>query len=756
MTSFLPILVCCFAAQSGPLDDPRLAAPVTLVAPAETVEKVLAEVGRQCGVTLEASGAIEEDLVIVAVKDVSAAQFLSRLASHFGWQWTKAGSTLRLERSAEAAKNEDRLADEARLRPFVEIQRRLRETPVELSPEERARIEAELEAVRKKMTKLAEAEDDESWREYDRLSTLHSLLFRKLDPGLKLVEQVVRDLSAEQLRGLVTRGRLVLSTKPTSAQFRMSAKAARFAAEHVKQAAQDGVDQLKAFEAEGALKAQDRENFFTSPQFATAVRVTLQAVERTGPAFAEWTENFSGISVDVAILGDPGEVLTSHGNWVDRSSASFSPADAPPTGLETPAPFAVFEDARFQVSIDGNAGLKAQLIPFAFPDDDFTAVVGILGYIAGLVRDARDPLYPIAQILTESAAASGSNLIADGYDSNIIRCVSRRLSGRLRDVKSVLTAACRAAGWSPSLKENWLMLRTRDWALARRSTVPRGSLRELADLHQRQSGFSMDQVAGLVARMTDEQATSPLLELTLIESWPITTENVCLVRAYAGLGIVQKELLGRGDPISFATIAPGPRALLGEHLFRTGTMQPPEAAPSTDEARLQQYQLEVESLGGRHRDWEVTQILPGGPTAATVLRLGVKSEPGIAFRVSIGGNTLQAGLTIQEFAEVSMSMAEESELPFEFRIEAVRAGTTDSWDFAIVHPDLFSSPTSFRQIYCSPLAAFGPTDALPEGHRARLAAAVQKIKERRGGGGGTAASARTSAEAHLLFGVATP
>lgn len=756
MTSFLPILVCCFAAQSGPLDDPRLAEPVTLVAPAETVEKVLAEVGRQCGVTLEASGAIEEDLVIVAVKDVSAAQFLSRLASHFGWQWTTAGSTLRLERSAEAAKNEDRLADEARLRPFVEIQRRLRETPVELSPEERARIEAEVDALGKKLDKLAEAEDDESWLEYDRLMRLFYGLSQKLDAGAKLVAQVVRDLSAEQLRGLVTRGRLVLSTKPTSAQFRMSAKAAQFAAEHVQQAARDSVDRLKKLEAEGALQAQDRETFFTAPQSATAVRVTLQARERTGPAFAEQTENLSGISVDVAILGDPGEVLTSQADWVTDDYMSSSPADAAPAGSETPAPFAVFDDARFQVSIDGNAGLKAQLAPFAFPDDDFGAIVGILGYIAGLVRDARDPLYPIAQILTESAAASGSNLIADGYDSNIIGCVSRPLSGRLRDLKSVLTAVCRTGGWSPSLQENWLTLRTDDWALARESTVPRGLLRELADLHQRQSGFSMDQVAGLVARMTDEQATSPLLELTLIESWPITTENVCLVRAYAGLGIVQKELLGRGDPISFATIAPGPRTLLGEHLFRTGTMQPPEAALSSDKARLQQYQLEVESLGGRHRDWEVTQILPGGPTAATILRLGVKSEPGIAFRVSIGGNTLQAGLTIQEFAEVSMSMAEESELPFEFRIEAVRAGTTDSWDFAIVHPDLFSSPTSFRQIYCSPLAAFGPTDALPEGHRARLAAAVQKIKERRGGGGGTAASARTFAEAHLLFGVATP
>lgn len=735
MTSFLPLLVCWFGSQGSPLDDPRLAAHVTLVAPAESVEKVLAEVGRQCGMTLEAAGAIEDDVVIAAVKDVSAAQFLSRLAEHFGWQWVKVGSTLRLDRSVEAAKVEERLADEARIRPFVELQRRLRGSHVELSPQERAQIETEINALQEKMGQLAQAENQEAWQEHERLSKRHFSLTRKLEASARLIEQVVCDLSTEQLRAMVTRGRLVFSTKPTSAQLGMSAKAKQLAAEHVQQAAERGLKQLRHMDAEGEHEAQVRSSIFAQPSSATAVRVTLRALEGSGPGLVN--REFSGISVDVAILGDSGEVLTSQGEWMDAGYSSSADAGAAPASEQPRTPFRAFEDPRFQQPLDGQAGLKEQLSLFAFPGEDFSAVIALIGHMTNLVNEGHDPIYPLAKVLTEAAKASGTYLLADGYDSNIIGCIVRRLSGRLKDLKSVLTEVCRAAGWSPSFQDNWLTLRTRDWALARRATVPRRLLRELVDLHQRQSGISVDQVADFVSRMSDQQATAPLLGLILLESWPVRPENVSLVRAYATLGAVQKELLRQGEPLSFAAIAPGPRALLGEHLYRVGAMVPAEAASATNEARIEEAGQEIEPLGGRHRDWEVTQILPAGPTPLTTLRLAAKSEPGIAFQFSASGRTLQAGLPVSEFAEVSVSMAEQSQqLPFEFRIEGVRAGTTDVWNFAILHPGLFSSSTNFRQTYCSPAAGFGAADALPEPHRTRLAEAIQKIKQRRAGGGG--------------------
>ncbi|MCH8273239.1 MAG: hypothetical protein IH851_00415 [Armatimonadetes bacterium] len=730
----IPILfLTALLAQQGPADlsaDDRLADPITVRADVEPVESLAKRLGEQLEVPLKVSPRIGQDLVILYAKDRPAHEVLSVIAEHFGWEWRKEGDGYRLVQTSAAQKTEKRLLEEAILKPMLASQEEARKSLAEAAKLDRREAERRIAEIDGELEQLDILDESETtWETYRTLRREQSALEEKLNPYNLFARTVFASLSRSQLLELDNRTRIVLSTRPTAAQ--------RPSGNQGRRAAQNLVTELMRAQREylegGGQPGVPPEDIVLpmginrpfAPQEVAAVRVVFKAESGMFGGF------MGGGDVDarVAVLGVQGDLLANESVSIGDSMRWLAYIEATAEGgaqkpRETPQRQ---PRGRLDQRLQMTSALREAIVSMAMDDPEagFRMFAGF--YKVGSTVDL---LAPIGRIYAELANAANFAVIADIYDSHFMD-VFLEGGPAGSTAAGILDSITARSGAQWSFDDTWVKVRTEDWALARAGTVPRKLLFPARDLSLRQAGMTLDQTAALVSRLTDRQAESQIFFLALgpfgsMSGFPGDRVSVYAYRMWHNLLPHQRDALMAGRSLAFGGTNLSARSNLAEYLYRADESEfgadmmmsmmfeddsPTEmfGAPSEDEDPA--------------RDTEITQLLPQGPAADSLIELQYSEKAGVASLLKFGDVEMPTSFSVSLFVSMRR-MSEDPEMGGEmgFVVDRVKPALVQTYRFTFrLRPGL---DREFGAIGLSsnPSVRFGPVSALPP-------EILQKIKE---------------------------
>ncbi len=617
MTTPVVVLAALFAGQ-GPADlsaDGRLAGTVTVRAEAETVRVVLKRLSEDIGVRLAASGALEEELIILLAKDRPAHEVLSVIAEHFDWTWKKEDDGYRIYQTTASKKEERKQLEELILKPYLDLQKKAKKQLKETEKADREAVEKEIAALTERYNAALQAGDWERWTDLSRQMLWQQGL---VSHWSRFVNEVFVGLSRERLLELDRRSRLVFAYDPTPSQHRLnvSSDALRTL---IEEAAREREKRWREIEERTGRTPTDPSSQPLAADDVANVRVEFRlSPGRRGhvdyPATA-W----------VTLLGRDGKVVATGGGlnfasqWGGRRIAGWKEGEEPP----------VREKNRLDEETPLTEGLKKVLernergrlaLPLARRKAFFEKGSSV------------DPRSGLGALLCEVAGAANVSLVCDLYDVHYWAAsavtVQDTAPGALLDAVS---NAMRAA-WK--LDRGWVKVRTVEWPLARYESVPQPLLFSTRDLFLGQVGLTFDQMASLAAKLNDYQASSPILEHTLgILLWPAWSEaGLYMLRLWNALGPVQRKVLLEGGQLEYGRLGPAAEARFGDVVYRSRTTANAAGGPVRgDPDQKEEFEWAQATWTAREQgdDSEITQLLPSGPLAQSTIELRFVKREGL-------------------------------------------------------------------------------------------------------------------------------
>ncbi|MCH8275151.1 MAG: hypothetical protein IH851_10210, partial [Armatimonadetes bacterium] len=582
------------AATAQFADDARLAEPISLRVEAERVRSVLKRISDLTDVELSVAKPLEDDLIILYVKEKPAAEVLKIIAEHFDWNWEKRKDEdgYRLYQTSKQRKEEQRLLREQTLEPYLEMQANARKLLKEAEESDAAKLDQEVKDLEEQQ-RLMEGGGEL----YRQLSRRLEWKWAQQDPWQLFAAAAFAGLTEDQLLELDTRSRIVLSYRPTPTQHRLrtgqkeALAALAMAEERWEKEAADVLPEWRPLFG-----------LFPPDQFGT-FRVSFQR---------RWFGDGAQLEhALVTVIGRDGTALAS-----SRGGRAWAPPwDPRDTAQPVVRPRNRLDDTEIDTSrmvewmqpgpMLGQPVLWGQTVQAFMQEGSTTDLLRVPG-----------------AFLCELADKAGINLISDAYD----RHPPAMPTGiRGPTPAGALLDSMRRGPWR--LEGDWVKLRTADWALSRSATAPRGLLYSTRDRFVRQRGLTLDQLADFVANLSDRQAVSAGAAFVGAGAFIFRGETALYaLRIWASLSPVQRNALRRGEPIAYASLRPPSMWLYGEAVFRlTNTIYDgfSEARGAEERADREWVLANWNYEPYTFRDWEITQLLPSGPVSGSVFHARV-------------------------------------------------------------------------------------------------------------------------------------
>jgi hypothetical protein len=182
---------------------------LTFVRDAGRAKVVLAELSKEAGISLDTAPQTENEVIVVAVKDVPLKETLDRIAEAVHGSWKADGNRYRLIRTPEQARAEEQeqwARELQRVRDALE--RRRKDAPGEFTEAEAKRVATSLREWSKAMM-----ESKEPYRTFGRIHTID-----RSGPAGRAMTRILASLDPAVLASLDMEERVVLSNQPTRTQ----------------------------------------------------------------------------------------------------------------------------------------------------------------------------------------------------------------------------------------------------------------------------------------------------------------------------------------------------------------------------------------------------------------------------------------------------------------------------------------------------------------------------------------------------------
>ncbi|MCH8273237.1 MAG: hypothetical protein IH851_00405 [Armatimonadetes bacterium] len=473
-------MICWIAALAaltaqGPADpsaDPRLATPVTYSTAGETLSKTMAGLGKPAGVKLEVAKGYDQDFLVLRASGVPLGETMRKVADHFELEWRVYGEGYLLIQTSEAKKAEEEALKEQFLRPYVEMQKKLKEKLAGPKPD--------LEAAKEDLERMREGTRPDiatDMRAYQSWGERFGELTNIANPGYWVAMALVSDLDPDLFIELDDWGTIVFSTAPTRTQRRMP---------------NVDPDLLQGF-IEAALKGyaelQRRRADYPDPRPA-AVHVRLRMVSAGGNFHAH-----------THLLDENGEVISltlsrDFSFQVTRPRGNADLNDRTPKGTNLDKEVAL--EGPFSYMIDGSAQRD--------PDKMAEAMTFIFSRMAQL--DKHEPLrWSFGGLMLQIADKADVNFISDLHDE-MFTAPGGMVGKTARDR---LATFGNAANCKLNEDGGWVALSHMERALARAKQVPRKLIRQIKEWGRAHGTLTLDEAGWVALQLTNLQLGNQIL-----------------------------------------------------------------------------------------------------------------------------------------------------------------------------------------------------------------------------------------------------
>jgi hypothetical protein len=434
-------------------DDSRLAASLSVTVQDRPLGDLLPELGAQLGLQLSAARETADDRVTLFIRDRPGREVLGLIAEHFDFQWRRTGSGYRLGQD-QPARNREQRRRQAELAAEISVLRAQIEFLAHLNPLLQAELEQALVAQRAARAEI---------------------------PGeLALAAQLMGRLNDATARGLVT---LVQALPPPQQEHLWRGGPIRLST-------WDGT-LPPALELE-ILHLRGR-TAGSPPRSGkpAGLTVTLQVTDRrpeqhmgSAPAQAVWA-----LRAEVAQWTAEG-LPWSGATWTYQAGSQHLD---PPSG-EPPADPALSEIVRIRLEPRPGHPLLTES-----PLSDVGFMLGIDGI--------NSPLRPLGVLLHALHEETGAPLISDSFSRARARNLHTLTGGPGgAPMWQFLLRVSHDLGYEWEKRNGVIRLRSRRYALDREREVPERLLRPLRESAARRNGFDLEELAGLAAALSDDQA----------------------------------------------------------------------------------------------------------------------------------------------------------------------------------------------------------------------------------------------------------
>lgn len=536
-------------------EDARLEKRVTLRHPRGPLSAVLAELSRQCGVSMRAVSEVADEPAILSVTDQKVGDVMHQVSTLFDYRWSRRGSPesgryelyqdLRARQAEEALRGQRHARALAALRDSIQEQTRLARRPVEQLLGEAARLERQ-----------ADQTADGMGADAGRALRLRELA----DPCRRALLQIALQLTPAQWGSLVSGESVHLSTlrEPGAAPLPAPlAQALRDSSPSTlppgaRAGFVDGEDEA-AFRAE---EAKNADAWRRARGFCVSARLELTAGAPGSEAilFVTLSAVMPPEEEEPALL--PSLVVVGHGPMTpDAREPSETAGKADPFYGRT---------ARFQTA------------PARMAEGETNGSV--------------------EQLVAALSQSYAVNVIADGYWSEPSDLGLLPLGETLSLGEALERYLAPQSGWRR--EGEFLRLRRHGWYHRRPREVPERVLQPWIATLRRSGGFTLEETAALVASLRDEQlapfaarlrALGFPIELRFDGADAVARRQRAALRAYASVSTVQRQRLATGRALAFAELPPAALRWLQAALTAGGHATPTgagHAAPSPGDLTL--------------------------------------------------------------------------------------------------------------------------------------------------------------------------
>lgn len=342
--------------------------------------------------------------------------------------------------------------------------------------------------------------------------------------------------------------------------------------------------------------------------------------------------------------------------------------------------------------------------------------------------DTEEPLTAYGKPLLRIFETTEFDVISDAYDAYAVGSPRIELSGlslgRLLDI----IAAYVKIEWS--VDDAVVRLRHSEWPYKRSLTVPRAVLREARNISAKFGVFTLDQIAEITAKVTDDQIFKNEL------GWSGWTPGLCIswtsapyLRLYALEPKHVREAFKIGEPLFYGHLNPPERTLFETAFLRTyersylasfGFNSPDEVLAPTPAERivLSWTAANLQPFAGH--DIEPTQVPGELLSGDAALSLFSEQETGVV--VNAGGPVFAAasmiGGSMREFSHMSLDGLEDQDLFKLCRIE--------HFVFNIILGSSFSNGVVISAPRMDPNAPYQKLSSLPANLRDRVREAANR------------------------------
>jgi hypothetical protein len=692
--------------------DERLKSAITVEASVKTTKEVLDDLAQRTGVSISVQDDLREDLITLYAKERPAHEVLARIAQHFGWEWRKTEDGYTLTQSAEAAARERKELEEEIFKPFEEAKKRAQEHLQKSTPEQLAKVRAEIEELRKKAREMRDPEDEEFYRVYGRLYELEEAT----SPGALLEALFVAQLSSRECLELDRLGKIVYSTHPTALQRPMPRAVVEQLPWLVQQlSVEPGFPFRELVGPEGMAK----------PLFDPNEVVALRAVLKSRSDSLLFVGLRRGrLDVSFQILGAGGRILHEVSDVGLLSMVFWAFDEDLEPSEQQQGQRSQGLPGRFEEAWTPPEAVKRMVLARAGGDD----LVG--ADLISKMFSGDEPLRVFGDVLIEFAKAMNVCLVSDAYDSHFVGGFGYgAFSGDTPALFLDSFAQSTEQRWTYA--EPWVGLRTQPYALARASTMPRSVLRILLKEKKELGGITFDTFASVISKLTDRQATSPAMTFATFSvgvfGSGLNLAGISFCRMWGSLSPVLKETLKQGGVIRRDLLPGDARGHLDRYLYLVEE-EPLNLSLYMDEDYVSAIESAMERVGPSGKeDREFTQRFPNGVPPGAEIRLEHALRDGIEAQIKFGEQTAfslpmspdgygaAGAFGDDEFAPTGFKLAKLERYLFYVSLSpddvyTVRAGGATS----------------------DPKAEFMPFDSLPEGLRREIEQAKERARRRAG------------------------
>lgn len=603
------MLLPCYSAPL-PADelsrDNRFSAPLSCRADAAITSDFIEEISKKLNVPLSATAETGDSILILRAEGKPAYEVLSKIASHNGWEWRREREGYVLVKSAEAKKDETTRLRAEILASYKDFRDRAKRILARKPGD--SKDKGELEALSKKLAEMITARADFGSQETRALNErISELTESQLAVGM-LMNQIVSDMTDDDIMFLDAHQKIVYSTAPTKLQRPMSREAAKLANE-------------AAHEFLGGYPPEQDERMPTAGSLvrllgnrdAGEIAAIRAVVTRYQPAGI--TEQPLP-SVSVHLLGAGGEVIAR--NLPMPTIFGVGLLEMQPTPSK-----------ELSIPMKENDGLRALLQPsLRYPR--YAKLTEDVANEFSRPRAKTHPAKAAALALNAIAENAGYCLIADPYPFQPLTSNPTFASVWLAIGRTL------GKGFDITFDDGWITVRAQRRALSSAENIKPSLLFAIRDKCC-DGEVTLDDLAFAADRLTERQSRSALLLLAQCVSRPFTERGggaLLMLRVYGGLSQSSKMILKSGGSVSYGTMSPQSKSAYEEIVYRARFTPMLNISAGPERALVEKLWGPQDGAQMFGKDYESTQLFPSGPLLDSEFSLKRISSPGMLMSYS--------------------------------------------------------------------------------------------------------------------------